>query len=132
MSSDTLIPVSIDFINGDILYFFTFDTDTDFSSSTIVSDGIILTPFIELINCLKTEIIFLSSKAIVIVSIVISFFFIITVQRYVLFLKPPKERGENNDYLIIGAGLHKVKTLEKAQAADGGSYGPPCMQLFFK
>ena len=72
MSSDTLIPVSIDFINGDILYFFTFDTDTDFSS-TIVSDGIILTPFIELINCLKTEIIFLSSKAIVIVSIVISF-----------------------------------------------------------
>ena len=74
MSSDTLIPVSIDFINGDILYFFTFDTDTDFSSSTIVSDGIILTPFIELINCLKTEIIFLSSKAIVIVSIIISFF----------------------------------------------------------
>ena len=65
MSSDTLIPVSIDFINGDILYFFTFDTDTDFSSSTIVSDGIILTPFIELINCLNTEIIFLSSKAIV-------------------------------------------------------------------
>ena len=38
--------------------------------------------------------------------------------------------GENNDYLIIGEGLHKVKTLEKAQAADGGSYGPPCMQLF--
>ena len=74
MSSDTLIPVSIDFINGDILYFFTFDTDTDFSSSTIVSDGIILTPFIELINCLNTEIIFLSSKAIVIVSIIISFF----------------------------------------------------------
>ena len=72
MSSDTLIPVSIDFINGDILYFFTFDTDTDFSS-TIVSDGIILTPFIELINCLNTEIIFLSSKAIVIVSIIISF-----------------------------------------------------------
>ena len=25
-----------------------------------------------------------------------------------------------------------VETLEKAQAADGGSYGPPCMQLFFK
>ena len=47
MSSDTLIPVSIDFINGDILYFFIFDTDTDFSS-TIVSDGIILTPFIVL------------------------------------------------------------------------------------
>ena len=53
-------------------------------------------------------------------------------QRYVLFLNPPKERGENNDYLIIGAVLHKVKTLEKAQAADGGSYGPPCMQLFLR
>ena len=51
-------------------------------------------------------------------------------QRYVLILKPPKERGENIDYLINGEGLHKVKTLEKAQAADGGSYGPPCMQLF--
>ena len=109
MSSDTLIPVSIDFINGDILYFFTFDTDTDFSSSIVVPDGIILTPFIELINCLNTEIIFLSSKAIVIVSIVISFFFIITVQRYVLILKPPKEMGENNDYLINGAVLHKVR-----------------------
>ena len=53
------------------------------------------------------------------------FFFI-----FVLFWKPPKERGENNDYLISGEVLHKVKTLEKAQAADGGSYGPPCMQLF--
>ena len=73
MSSDTWIPVSIDFINGDILYLFTFDTSTDFSS-TVLSDGIILTPFIELINCFKTEIIFLSSKAIVIVSIILSFF----------------------------------------------------------
>ena len=72
MSSDTWIPVSIDFINGDILYLFTFDTSTDFSS-TVLSDGIILTPFIELINCFKTEIIFLSSKAIVIVSIILSF-----------------------------------------------------------
>ena len=51
MSSDTWIPVSIDFINWDILYLFTFDTSTDFSS-TVLSDGIILTPFIELINCL--------------------------------------------------------------------------------
>ena len=49
--------------------------------------------------------------------------------------------GENNDYLINGEVLHKVKTLprmgyamavatEKAQAADGGSAGPPKMQLF--
>ena len=27
-------------------------------------------------------------------------------QRFVLFLNPPKEMGENNDYLIIGAVLH--------------------------
>ena len=53
-------------------------------------------------------------------------------QRYVLFLNPPKEMGENIDYLIIGEVLHKVKTLEKAQAADGGSAVPPNMQLFFK
>lgn len=89
MSSDTLIPVSIDFINGDILYFFTFDTATDFSSSTVVSDGIILTPFIELINCLKTEIIFLFSKAIVIVSIIISLFY--HNARINIFLNPPNE-----------------------------------------
>ena len=47
-----------------------------------------------------------------------------------IIFETAKEMGENNDYLIIGAVLHKVKTLEKAQAADGGSYGPPCMQLF--
>ena len=47
-----------------------------------------------------------------------------------IFFESAKGNGENNDYLIIGEVLHKVKTLEKAQAADGGSYGPPCMQLF--
>ena len=31
----------------------------------------------------------------------------------------------------MGAAM-AVETLEKAQAADGGSYGPPCMQLFLR
>ena len=51
-------------------------------------------------------------------------YFYNSVQRYVLFLNPPKERGESIDYLIIGEVLHKVKTLLRRGLRDGsGSRG---------
>ena len=59
MSSDTWNPVSIDFINGDILYLFFFDTATGFSASIL---------------------------------------YFITLQKYALFLKSPKEMEDFFDY----------------------------------